>query len=162
MLPSAPGGTDALAFDNHRYFAVHVEEKLRILGINGAPSAVPVNDELFFLRLALTINPEASPINTGGSSGCRRHGSTPPNPVQLDQATPAQVTADRLKNYPLVILANVAQLSPDALEALERYTDAGGNVLITLGDRVDPRAYAGWVGESRLHGGLLPGRIGNL
>lgn len=151
----ADAGTDSLAFDNRRYFSLRVDNKLRVLAVNGAPSAVPANDELFFLRLALTVNPEK--IAAEGSAP-RLTGS----PIQLEQVPAAKLTAASLEGFPLVILANVGTLAPESLEALERYVDAGGNLFVTLGDRVDPKAYASWVGDSRLHGGLLPGKLTGL
>lgn len=152
---AADAGTDALAFDNRRFFSLRVDNKLRVLAINGAPSAVPANDELFFLRLALTVNPEKLAAE---GSGPRLQGS----PIQLETLPTAKITPDKLEGFPLVILANVGSLAPDALETLERYVDAGGNLFVTLGDRVDPNAYATWVGDSRLHGGLLPGKLAGV
>lgn len=132
---------DGLDVDNRRHFAVHVHERLRVLAVNGAPSELPMKDELFFFRLAMTAaGPDASP-------------------VFVDTIRPEQITADRLEQAPVTLLANVASLSPDVFRALERYVDTGGSLLVTLGDRVDPDVYASWVGEHRLHGGLLPARL---
>ena len=53
-------------------------------------------------------------------------------------------------------------MSSPALEAIEKYVDQGGSLIVTLGDRVRPEVCNAWVGEHRLHGGLLPGRLGRL
>ncbi|HUU10289.1 MAG TPA: BatA domain-containing protein [Phycisphaerae bacterium] len=145
---------ESLAADDRRYFAVHVEDRLRLLAINGAPSHVAAQDELFFLRLALTVRPEAG----AGKAGV----AVVDAPILVDQITPVEVALPRLRDYRLVVMANVANLSPAALEALEKYVDQGGSLLITLGDRVDPKVYDAWVGKHRLHGGLLPGRLTRL
>lgn len=140
---------EALLVDNRRHFALFVEDRLRVLAVNGAPSQIAARDELFFFRLALSVQPAAAeaPANA---------------PVIVDQITPAEVTLPRLGSSRLVIMANVSDLSPEALEALEHYVDQGGSLAITLGDRVDAKAYNAWVGEHRLHGGLLPGRLVKL
>ena len=141
---------EALAADDRRHFALYVEDRLRVLAINGAPSHVAPQDELFFFRLALTVRPAAAP-----AAGVEVVDA----PVIVDQVVPVEVTLRRLRDYRLVVMANVPNLSPAALEALEKYVDQGGSLVITLGDRVDMQAYNSWVGEHRLHGGLLPGRL---
>ncbi len=144
---------ESLTADDRRFFAVHVEDRLRLLAINGAPSHVAAQDELFFFRLALTVRPEKT-----GAAGVRVVDA----PIIVDQITPVEVALPRLRDYPLVVMANVPNLSPTALEALEKYVDQGGSLVITLGDRVNADAYSAWVGEHRLHGGLLPGRLVRL
>lgn len=148
------GGIDSQPGDNRRYFALKVEERLKILAVNGAASSVALNDELFFLRLALTVNPESA---VGRVVNARAIGG-----IQLDPIAPPNLTREKLDGYPLVILANVGSLSTEGIEALERYVDAGGNVLFTMGDRVDTKVYAQWSGENRLHGGLIPGTLRGL
>ncbi|MEX0654764.1 MAG: BatA domain-containing protein [Phycisphaeraceae bacterium] len=146
------GSSDALAADDARHFAVQVEDRVRVLAVNGARSQVRRNDELFFLRLALSVQPDQLP-------GEAMQGQPP---VHVDETTPAELTADRLAGHPLLVLANVAELSDDTIEAVEQYVDRGGSVLITLGDRVRRDAYNRWSVEHRLHGGLLPARLGDL
>ena len=149
-MSSVSGGGDSLAVDNRRYFALRVEKDVKLLAIDGAPSAVATNDELFFLRLALTVNPTAA--NTPSTA---KPAAAPPTPIQIKPGTVADRNPARLAGYPLVVLANVANLPPASLEALEHYVDGGGNLLVTLGDRVDPKAYDTWVGGNRLYGGVL-------
>ena len=144
---SPGGGSDPLPVDDRRYFAVRVEETVHVLAVNGAPSQIAANDELFFFRLALTAVPERS---TAESSARR---------VQIEQVDATDLSAARLQRFPVVVLANVATLTPQQLEMIEHYVDGGGNLLIALGDRVDPRAYNKWTGPNRLHGGLLPGPL---
>jgi hypothetical protein len=138
----------ALPEDNRRYFAVEVLDRIPVLAVNGAPSRVPAQDELFFLRAALTA------AGSGGTSA-----------VQVDVIGPAEL-AGKLDartdaaDYPLVILANVDALPPAAVEKLEAYIDRGHSLLVFTGDRVNTSAYnAAFTGSARLHGGLLPARI---
>ena len=133
---------DGLAADNARYFAFEVQDSIRVLAVNGAPSSVPRNDELFFFRTALTVSPEGE------------------SPVHVDIVQPANLAAAALANYPLVVLANVESLPQATVEVLERYTDRGGNLLVFLGDNVNADSYNQLLaGTTRMHGGLLPARL---
>ena len=147
LEPAADGSADPLPVDDRRYFAVRVEQTVRILAVNGAPSQIAAKDELFFFRLALTAVPELPSAESGG----RR--------VQIEQISAGELSAARLARFPVVVLANVADLSADKLQMIEHYVDGGGNLLISLGDRVDAQAYNKWIGPGRLHGGLLPGPL---
>src|SRR5262249_8643213 len=137
---------DALPADNKRYFAVEVPTQtstVPVLAVNGAPSSVPRNDELFFLKIALTAAPE---------------GQKPP--FEIRAVAPGELAATDLASYPLVVLANVERLSEAAVEKLEDYVDQGGKLLVFLGDKVNAAFYnAALAGANRRHGGLLPGRI---
>jgi hypothetical protein len=139
-----PAGPDAVAADNRRCFAVHVADHIRVLAINGAPSQVASGDELFFFRLALTA---AEPQDAGR--------------ITLATAAPDRLAPESLRDADVVVLANVGDLSDAALAALEQYVDAGGSLLVTLGDRVQPQAVARWSAPTRLHGGLLPATVGS-
>ncbi len=135
---------DALPLDNRRYFAFEVLDSVKVLAVNGAPSQVPRLDELFFLRTALTAGEEQSP-------------------VQLDVIGPPALGGTDLVKYPLVILANVESLTPDAVEKLEQYADGGGSVLWFLGDKVNAGFYnQALAAATHIHGGLLPGRLTDI
>ncbi|MFO0880375.1 MAG: BatA domain-containing protein [Gemmataceae bacterium] len=140
---------ERLPIDNKRFFALEVPAQAQtvpLLVVNGAPSSVPHQDELYFLRLALTAVPEGQRA-----------------PFDLRTIAPSEVTASDLKSFPLAILANVEKLSEAAVEQLEGYVDGGGKLLVFLGDRVDPAFYnRALAGSNRRHGGLLPGSIKGL
>jgi hypothetical protein len=137
---------EALPADNRRYFALEVPEtsqSVEVLAVNGAPSNVPSQDGLFFLRFALGVAPE-------GQKG----------PFQLTAVAPAAVAGTELGKYPLVILANVERLTEGAVEKLEDYVAGGGSLLVFLGDKVDVRFYNDKLAAAnRRHGGLLPARL---
>jgi uncharacterized membrane protein len=137
---------DNLSADNRRYFAIEVPESTEtvpVLAVNGAPSDVPHQDELFFLRLALTAAPE----------GQR-------SPFQLTAIGPPAVAGTDLGKYPLVILANVERLTEGAVEKLEDYVAGGGKLLVFLGDKVNVAFYNDKLaGANRRNGGLLPARL---
>lgn len=137
---------DALPADNHRHFALNVLPGLKILAINGSPSAVATQDELFFLRLALTSHDSDTASNQR---------------IELTQIAPDQLTESLLQDHGVVILANVASLTPDALDALEKHIDQGAGLLITLGNQTLPATYNPWSSAARNHQGLLPAVLGN-
>jgi hypothetical protein len=129
--------------DNRRYFAVEVLDKVNLLAVNGAPSVVPRLDELFFLKLALTVSPEGQK-----------------SPVNVDTVSPATLADADLSKYPIVILANVEQLTEDGVTKLEDFAERGGSVLFFLGDKVSEPFYNNVLaGPNRRYGGLLPGRL---
>ncbi len=137
---------DALSADNRRHFAIEVPETtetVSVLAVNGAPSSVLHQDELFFLRLALTAAPEGQKT-----------------PFEIRSIAPAELNGLDVNKYPLIILANVEKLSEAAVEKLEEYADEGGKLLVFLGDKVNPTFYnATLAGANRRNGGLLPAVI---
>jgi hypothetical protein len=134
---------DALPADNRRYFAFEVLDSVKVLAVNGAPSQVPRLDELFFLKAALgAANPDGK------------------SPIQVDVVGVPDLASADVSKYPLVIIANAETLPAPAVEKLEGYADQGGSLLFFLGDKVNATAYnQNLSGTTRLHGGLLPGRL---
>jgi hypothetical protein len=136
---------EKMPLDNRRYFTFEVLDSIKLLAVNGAPSKVPRQDELFFLKAALTAGPEGK------------------SPIQVTEIGPAELANADLKDYPLVIAANVEAFSAPAVEKLEAFVDRGGSLLFFLGDRVNETSYnQNLAAASRLHGGLLPGRLLNV
>lgn len=134
-----------LSLNNRRYFAVQVLDALQVLAVNGAPSGIAARDELFFLRAALSAQPEG------------------PSPIQVQTIIPDELANTDWAKFPLVLLANVTVLTPTAVEKLEQYVDGGGNLFVFLGDRIDSNFYNQFLqGADRLHGGLLPARLSSL
>ncbi|HMC66878.1 MAG TPA: BatA domain-containing protein [Gemmataceae bacterium] len=134
---------DGFTHGSRRYFALEMLDAIRVLAVNGAPSQVPRLDELFFLKTALTAGgPDAK------------------NAITVDVTSPTALASADLAKYPLVILANVESLPDAAVEKLETFADKGGSLLFFLGDKVNPAFYNDRLtGPTRLHGGLLPGRL---
>ncbi|HEX4141969.1 MAG TPA: VWA domain-containing protein [Pirellulales bacterium] len=151
---------DAIAADNHRVFAVAVQQQLRVLAVDGAPAELPGSDELFFFRTALLL--DSADGAAAADAKAKAAGNRPPERmITLDTVTSAQLPAAKLEDYSVVLLANVASLPREVVETLERYVDKGGSLLVTLGDRVDRDRYNQWIGPERMHGGLLPGKLGD-
>ena len=110
---------DRLAADDVRYFAAEGGRAFRILVVDGArlgEAAAP------FLPLALS--PEA---------GVGR--------FVTDTQSAANFGAVDLTPYQMVALSNVERLNAETMGRLRSWQEAGGRVLIALGDRVDLRHY---------------------
>ncbi len=130
---------DRLGIDNVRYLSMEVVPAVRMLLVNGEPSADSYDDELTFLATAL--RPEGE-VFSGNEL------------VIVDEAGFEE--AD-LSTVHLVVLANVYRVSEPAIDALERYVRRGGGLLMFLGDQVDPDEFN--VALYRSGDGLSPARL---
>jgi hypothetical protein len=140
--------------DNRRYFALQVLDSVRVLAVNGIDSQVRDldRDPVFFLRAALLA------ANFHIKDPARDKKS-----VEVKDARPAdlaRLSPARLREYPLVLLGNVARLPAAAVRNLEEYVDGGGSLLVFAGDAADPAFYNRTLAApTRPHGGLLPARL---
>lgn len=114
-----PGGYHA---DDVAHFLVSVEPGVRLLLVNGDPSATPYDDELFFAQRALEVVPPGAPAIQ----------------VRVLAATQLRAAkfADVLRDTDAALLANVGELEVREVEALQQFVRRGGGLLWTLGDRV--------------------------
>jgi hypothetical protein len=119
--------------------ALNVSESMKILIVDGEPSADTFDDEVHLLTTALH---PAGDVFSG-------------NDLRVIDET--QLEDARFEDYRAVILANVFRLSASAAESLERYASNGGGVIFFMGDQVDIDLY----NEAlfREGAGLLPGRL---
>ncbi|MHC4697963.1 MAG: BatA domain-containing protein, partial [Planctomycetota bacterium] len=130
---------DALPIDNVRHMATDVANAIRVLIVNGEPSADAFDDEVTFLATAL--RPEGE-LFSGNELVIV-------DEVELEDAG--------LDEFHAVILANVYRVSEPAVESLELFVRRGGGMIIFLGDQVDPSLYNSLLyrdGE-----GLLPAEL---
>lgn len=121
MSVALPG--DSLRVDDVRYLACEAVPAMRVLLVNGEPSADPYEDEVHLIATAL--RPEGAVF-----SGIE---------VQIIEDH-ALSTAD-LERVPLMIWANVYRPDPSMIDRLERYVADGGGLVIFLGDQVDGQRY---------------------
>jgi hypothetical protein len=119
---------DALPGDDALSLAIDVPREIEALVVNGAPSAVRHRDAAYFLEAALS----------GPSSPVR------PTVVDVEGFGKA-----RLSDFDVILLLDVR--SPGAKGAeLASFVEAGGGLLVAMGDDVDPDGY-----EAEMKG-LLP------
>ncbi len=125
-------GNDALPGDNRQDLAVEVLPALPVLLVDGddRPSLKARGTDYLRDALAPTRDPNPSvlarvmPINAFDPVHLIRDLSDDPN------------TSPRV-----LVLSNVAKLSPAQQEGVEQFLAAGGGVLVAAGDRVDAAAY---------------------
>lgn len=123
-------GADRLAADDVRYFAAEGGRAFRILVVDGAR---PGEEMSPFVPLALAPVAGAGQFDATGESA-------------------GNLGAVDLAPFQLVVLSNVERLNPETLGRLRAWQEAGGRVLLVMGDRVDLRHY-----NEDLLPALLPG-----
>lgn len=126
---------DALAVDNKRYFTLQSLRSIKVHAVSDKPRTQNryQTTETFFMKRAIAAGSEAVPINFIESS-----------------SVPEATTLNRTD---VLVLANVARLSPDEARRVTDYVAGGGGLIITVGDNIDVDLY-----EQRLGGeiGVMP------
>lgn len=112
--------SDALPGDDESALPIEVADTLPVLLVDGAPGLEPFRGATDFLHAALAP--------TGADTAQVRASVVP-----LDGFGP-----EALKDQGVVLLANVARLDPEQADAVARFVDAGGGLLVIPGDRTDP------------------------
>jgi hypothetical protein len=129
------GPANALPNDDTWYFTATERTALRVLLVNGAPRNPGWLDELYFLRPALSLTPPGHP------------------PIGITTIAPSDITPGGLQVVDVVVLANVGTLTKEQVLALTQFVERGGGLLMTAGDKLDPRT------ANESFGPLLPFRI---
>ncbi|MBY0527758.1 MAG: VWA domain-containing protein [Gemmataceae bacterium] len=148
---------DHLPGDNRQDFAVEVVAALPVLLVDGdarpvSPSETkPRERGTDFLLKALAPSRDPSPVVLA-------------KVVPIQDFKPDQLTHDLGKEPGtkprVLVLSNVARLTNDQEEAVARFLNDGGGVLVTLGERVEPKYY-----NEQLHRsgqGWLPARLEDM
>ena len=134
LLLKLPG--DALPGDDGRWLNVNVRPSLHVTLVDGEPGARPFEGETDFLALSFTV------------------GSVP---WRVAKQTDAEWLAGRDGEADLLVLANVATLTPERAAALEQLVRDGTGLMIFAGEQIEPQLY-----NDRLFkdgNGLLPARL---
>jgi uncharacterized membrane protein len=156
--------------DDVRYLSLEVRESAPVLLVDGRPGVKLLDGQAGFLATALAPNKTASakdylaPRLTGRGADLRRPAaamegrSATINLVSPKVITESELEGEALPAYDVVALCNVGRLSAKQWAQLERFTSAGGGLLIFLGDLVSADHYNRY-GYADGHG-LMPGKIG--
>lgn len=130
---------DALGIDDRRALVVFDPGALRVLLINGAPSADFESDEVAYLRAAL--EPPSDALE---------------GPFDVRVRTPGDLASSPdLGPFDFIWMANVEDPSPALVEALVERVSAGATLVVSLGDRVIASRYNERLGAA----GLLPAEL---
>lgn len=112
---------DALEADNRRIVRLDATVATRVALVNGAPRPLPRDDEVFFAARALELGQ--------GQAG----------DLVVDVLPADKLTAASLSDVDVIVLANAAQPSDEALSALKAAVRAGTGLLVAVGDNLpDP------------------------
>lgn len=114
---------DHLPLDNHRYRAVEVQDRARVLCVAGAPGAARY--------IAEALNP----------------GQLDSVPVQPRVISESAFNDVAMEDFACVFFCNVAQFSESERDRINRYLELGGGVVWFLGDRVLPEQYNSILGN---------------
>ncbi|MEM9112023.1 MAG: BatA domain-containing protein [Myxococcota bacterium] len=121
---------DRLRADDERFGVARVQASVRTLLVDGAPSGIPKQDEVFYVESALRV-------------GAPDH----PAPVVV---TADELTEVRLQDFEVIFLVGVPNLSEPLAQSLIRFLNEGGGVFISMTESVDVDAY------NELLGSVLP------
>lgn len=123
---------DRLVIDNQRAQVIRVPEPLRVLVADGRPSSQIEESAAGYL--ALVLEP---PVEDA------RLGSRETAPFRPRRISAAELAGEELssKDWDAVWLADVARVSEEAAQKLERFAAAGGLVVISAGDELDLEHY---------------------
>jgi outer membrane protein assembly factor BamB len=136
---AAGAQADALTDDDKRYFPVRLSSGLRVLIVDGDPSGTFGQSETYFIRRAMS--PRGS-IRSG---------------VTTEVIDESEFATLELDGYQVICLCNVYAVPEDRRLALEKWVDAGGGLVVTLGDQIDQED---WNKRMYRDGkGLLPVRL---
>ncbi len=124
---------DALAEDDRHHLVLEVRTQLRVLVVNGDPSGVVKEDEVFYLERALAAGANDQP---------------PPRVVAADDFARTD-----LEPFDVLVLAGVPSLPPAELDRIVRFVEKGGGLLLTAAEGMDIEGYSLGLAP------LLPGRF---
>jgi hypothetical protein len=116
---------DLLDIDNHRWLALPVKERLRVLCVNGKPGGGSYRGATDYLTVAL------APASAGREQ----------NLVQPDVVAESGLLEADLGAYDCVFLANVGQFTASEVGVLAAYLRRGGGLVFFLGDQVQADNY---------------------
>ena len=125
---------DALAVDDRRWVRASLRDRVRVLIVDGDPRTVRHDDEVFYLEAALRPGDRED-------SGTSVRVITSEELAGIEPRRRGTAGAIELDEFDVVILANVAALPAERVNVLADWVRAGGGILVSPGDHVDPVAY---------------------
>ncbi len=142
-------GDDRLRIDNTRQHVVNVAAELKVLIVEGQRSAGPLGGSGAFLQLAL-----APPAQTTAGA-----------PAPTDSYISPEVISDLelgnriLPDYRAVVFCGVGQIQPAIADQLQKFVQAGGTLMLFMGEPVASDNYNSVLLPRKLMPGPLTQRI---
>ncbi len=122
---------DGLIADDHRALAVHIREQLSVLLVNGRESGDAFGRASDYVELALQS------LAAGAAGTSSRHSLS----VQSTTLNESALVRTELSQYDVVFLCDVAFLSEVEVDRLRSFVEAGGGLIIGLGEQVQLANY---------------------
>ncbi len=113
---------DNLVFDDQRFFIHSRQGKVKIIALDDSAGFSPVESELYYFRLSL------NPYREKGL-------------VQVDTFQSNDWIKKIDSTYSLAVLANRKDFSEEEIQTLKSYLENGGNLFISLGEKIDQQFY---------------------
>lgn len=117
---------DALVEDDRHFLQVEVRREVRTLVVDGNPSGIAKEDEVFYLERALEAGASDQP---------------PPQVISVDD-----LARTDLAPFDVVVLAGVASLSRSQSERIVRFVLDGGGLWVTVSEDIDVESYSTGLG----------------
>jgi hypothetical protein len=134
VTASLAGG--GLKFDDQMKAAMEVVEPIRVLIVSGDERGVPLQNESDFLRIALAPRTAAARQEGKATADAKQ---TFGDSCRVDVEPAERWDVERLREYQVVVLANVPQVTQPQALALEQFVYEGGGLWVAPGNltRVD-------------------------
>ncbi|MBC8326221.1 MAG: BatA domain-containing protein [Verrucomicrobia subdivision 3 bacterium] len=142
---------DSLKADNTFRVSIPVWERVPVLVVDGDPSAEPLESETDFLQIALQPYREAGAPAKPGEKKLA-------DLLEVRVIRTVGLSAAAIGDARVMVLANVARLTPKQLVEVQNFVRDGGGVLIFPGDQIDVK----WYNETLHAAGLLPAPLTEL
>ena len=150
--PTEPGvirgrfeiAADRFPDDDSFLFVLHVVPQLKVLLVNGYPSADPFENEALYARAALSSTTDGDRDQAGARPPAKALGPSPEFVKSLDvrEIAEGQLNPDSLREIGVVILLNCGQLGKEQYLTLREFVRSGGGLLIFPGDKVNADSYS--------------------
>jgi hypothetical protein len=136
-------GADPFPDDDSFLFVLHVARELKVLLVNGYPTADPFENEALYVRTALAAPSDRD--QPAAAQPSRPLGPSPEfvRPLDIRKIPEGQLSDLSLRDAGVVILLNCGGLSNEQYHWIREYVRSGGGLLIFPGDKVNAESYTG-------------------
>jgi hypothetical protein len=145
---------DEMPADNTAVRVIEAIDKMPVLLVEGDPSARPLDGAASFIKIALAPAEEEPAEGSPAPPEKPKAGAASKTPDKFGRlvatktvAATDMASAGDLRQYNLIILANVPQLPQAAAAGLKTFVQEGGGLLVVAGDKIVPTFYNAWMGE---------------
>lgn len=147
VLASSLSTQDRLPLDDTRLRVIDVASELKVLIVEGERGLGALSGSGAFLQLAL-----APPSDAGGSTSAQKQSTSYVLPELISDL---ELSNKIFSDYRAIVLAGVPSLQSAQADALQRFVQTGGTLIVFMGEAVNGDAY----NSTLLPRGLMPGSL---